>query len=45
MNSASDLNVDNLLSALDNNKNESIMNLTNKKIQEMIFIIMQAVLG
>ena len=41
MNSASDLNVDNLLSALDNNKNESIMNLTNKKIQEMIFSILK----
>ena len=41
MNSESDLNVDNLLSALDNNKNESIMNLTNKKIQEMIFSILK----
>jgi hypothetical protein len=29
------LDVEKLMSALDNNKNESIMNLTNKKIQEM----------
>jgi hypothetical protein len=36
-----DLNVDTLLSALDNNKNESIMNLTTQKIQEMIFKILK----
>ena len=41
MNSESDLNVDTLLSALDNNKNESIMNLTTQKIQEMIFKILK----
>jgi hypothetical protein len=41
MNSASELNVDCLLSALDNNKNESIMNLTTQKIQEMIFSILK----
>ena len=41
MNSETDLNVDTLLIALDNNKNESIMNLTTQKIQEMIFSILK----
>ena len=36
-----DLNVDKLMIALDNNKNESIMNLTTVKIQEMIFKILK----
>jgi len=36
-----DLNVDKLMIALDNNKNESIMNLTTVKIQEMIFRILK----
>ena len=36
-----DLNVDKLMIALDNNKNESIMNLTTAKIQEMIFKILK----
>ena len=41
MNLESDLNMETLLSALDNNKNESIMNLTTPKIQEMIFSILK----
>jgi hypothetical protein len=36
-----DLDVDKLMNALDNNKNESIMNLTTQKIQEMIFKILK----
>jgi hypothetical protein len=36
-----DLNVDKLMIALDNNKNESIINLTTSKIQEMIFKILK----
>jgi hypothetical protein len=36
-----DLNVDKLMIALDNNKNESIMNLTTVKIQEMILKILK----
>ena len=40
-NSDIDLNVDTLMLALDNNKNESIMNLTTPKIQEMIFKILK----
>ena len=41
MNLESDLNMETLLSALDNNKNESIMNLTTPKIQGMIFSILK----
>jgi hypothetical protein len=36
-----DMNVDKLMSALDNEKNESIMNLTTVKIEEMIFNILK----
>ena len=35
------MDVDKLMSALDNDKNESIINLTTKKIQEMIFNILK----
>jgi hypothetical protein len=35
------MDVDKLMTALDNDKNESIMNLTTKKIQEMIFNILK----
>jgi hypothetical protein len=36
-----DMNVDKLMSALDNEKNESIMNLTTVKIEEIIFNILK----
>jgi hypothetical protein len=36
-----DINVDKLMSALDNEKNESIMNLTTVKIEETIFNILK----
>ena len=36
-----ELNVDSLMSALDNEKNDSIMNLTTAKIQETIFNILK----
>lgn len=36
-----DMDVDKLMSALDNEKNESIMNLTTVKIEEMIFNILK----
>ena len=36
-----DINVDKLMSALDNEKNESIMNLTTAKIEETIFNILK----
>ena len=36
-----DMNVDKLMSALDNEKNESIMNLTSAKIEETIFNILK----
>ena len=35
------IDIDNLLSALDNEKNDSIMNLNTSKIQEIIFDILK----
>ncbi len=35
------MDVDKLMTALDNDKNESIMNLTTKKMQEMVFNILK----